>query len=129
MGRKDRNDRLSTARKGQITKFERQKYKGPTETAFSVDLVGTTRSAWNKQAADVFTSMFMNSGMSSCQDAAVIRERFLVHIGGLRTKYATQQKMQMTDPQALEREKARAAEGKSFKKRNGRRRGVSNYIF
>lgn len=105
----------------EIEAYAHRNEGGPTSANFRLDLDGTNASPWNKMAARVFATAFINSGWYTCKDKGVIRKGFLAHLRTIRTQFIRQRAGPAEIPQTVLDERKAAA-------RRSRRVTVSSFI-
>lgn len=81
-----------------------------TATFFRPNLIGKTRTPWNRSAAKVFVRSFLESGQYTCTDKRLIEEAFFSHLKYLRGLY--KQRDVSEDRKRAFRRKANRAERK-----------------
>jgi hypothetical protein len=105
-----------------LTDFEsRVANDGPLADNFRLDLVtGTSRSVWNKRAAQVFRTAFLKCDWTTWKDRKGIEAAFITHIATIRNQYKKQ--LGLNTSSRLAQDKNKAAN------RNSRRKTVSSYV-
>ncbi|KZT02933.1 uncharacterized protein LAESUDRAFT_660664, partial [Laetiporus sulphureus 93-53] len=90
LGRDFVDSPLPVASLEDLQAFDRKKHDGPSKGNFRLQMTGSLKSRWNKQAAGVFAENFMSIGVSDCQDKSKIECMFATHLATLRSQYRRQ---------------------------------------